>query len=138
MRDGGLAGLIARSRSEVRGIYGAPKTFFAPRRMGVRASMRRAASHARAPSAPRAGNAQPGGGPVEDPVKRRFEAGGADMARFADIAYVKTRQGRLYPTLVMDIWSRRIVGWAMGPGITAELADETLKMALTRRNNPRG
>lgn len=103
MRDGGLAGLIARSRSEVRGIYGAPKTFFAPRRMGVRASMRRAASHARAPSAPRAGNAQPGGGPVEDPVKRRFEAGGADMARFADIACVKTRQGRLHPAPAMGI-----------------------------------
>lgn len=69
---------------------------------------------------------------------RRLSADGPNMARFADIAYVKTRQGRLYPTLVMDIWSRRIVGWAMGPGITAELADETLKMALTRRNNPRG
>lgn len=69
---------------------------------------------------------------------RRFSADGPNMARFADITCVKTRQGRLYPTLVMDIWSRRIVGWAMGPGITAELADETLKMALTRRNNPRG
>ena len=69
---------------------------------------------------------------------RRFSADGPNMARFADIAYVKTRQGRLYPTLVMDIWSRRIVGWAMGPGITAELADEALKMAPARRNNPRG
>ena len=43
MRDGELAGLITRVRSEVRGIYGAPKAFFAPRRMGVRTSMRRAA-----------------------------------------------------------------------------------------------
>lgn len=60
------------------------------------------------------------------------------MTRFADIACVKTRQGRLRPAPAMDIWSRRIVGWAMGPGITAELADETLKMSLTRRNNPRG
>ena len=103
MRDGGLAGLITRVRSEVRGICGAPDAFFALRRMGVRASMRRAASHARAPSAPRAGNAQPGGGPVEDPVKRRFEAGGADMAQFTDIACVKTRQGRLHPAPAMDI-----------------------------------
>ena len=60
------------------------------------------------------------------------------MAWFADIACVKTRQGWLYLALVMDIWSRRIVGWAMGPSITAELADEALKMALARRNNPEG
>lgn len=37
----------------------------------------------------------------------------------------------------MDIWSRRIVGWSMGPNITAELADEALRMALARRNPPR-
>lgn len=97
-----------------------------------------AASRARAPSAPRARSAQPGEGSVEDLVKRKFSADGPNMARFADITCVKTRQGRLHPAPVMDIWSRRIVGWAMGPGITAELADEALKMALARRNNPRG
>ena len=63
---------------------------------------------------------------------------GPNMAWFADIAYVKTRQGWLYLALVMDIWSRRIVGWSMGPNITAELADETLRMALARRNLPEG
>ena len=41
------------------------------------------------------------------------------MARFADITCVKTRQGRLQPAPAMDIWSRRIVGWA-------------------RRNDPKG
>lgn len=56
------------------------------------------------------------------------------MAWFSDITYVKTRQGWLYLALVMDIWSRPIVGWSMGPSITAELADEALKMALVRRN----
>ena len=45
---------------------------------------------------------------------------GPNMAWFADIAYVKTRQGWLYLALVMDIWSRRIVGWSMGPNITAD------------------
>lgn len=47
-------------------------------------------------------------------------------------------QDWLYLAHVMDIWSRRIVGWAMGPNITAELADEALKVALARRNSPRG
>ena len=39
----------------------------------------------------------------DDLVKRRFEAGGADMAQFTDIACVKTRQGRLHPAPAMDI-----------------------------------
>lgn len=43
------------------------------------------------------------GGSVEDLVKRKFSADGADMARFADIACVKTRQGRLHPAPAMDI-----------------------------------
>ena len=60
------------------------------------------------------------------------------MARFADIAYVKTRRGWLYPALVMGIWSRRVVGWSTGPSITAGLADDALKMALARRNPPEG
>lgn len=61
---------------------------------------------------------------------------GPNMAWFANITYVKTRQGWLYLALVMDIWSWRIAGWSMGPNITAELADEALRMALARRNLP--
>lgn len=47
-------------------------------------------------------------------------------------------QGWLYLALVMDIWSRRIVGWSMGPNITADLADEALRMAVTRRSPSEG
>lgn len=70
--------------------------------------------------------------------RARVVAGGPNAAWFADIAYVKTRQDWLYLALAMDIWPRRIAGWPIGPNITAELADEALKMALARRNNPRG
>lgn len=71
-------------------------------------------------------------------MKRRFEADGPNMAWLAGVTCVKTRQGWLCLALVMDIWSRRIVGWSMGPNIIAELADEALKMALARRNPPEG
>lgn len=71
-----------------------------------------------------------------DLLKRRFEADGPDMARFADIAYVRIRQGWLCLALVIGAWSRRMVGWSMGTIITAELADDALKMALARRNPP--
>ena len=148
MRDEELAELISWVRAEVRGIYGAPKAFFAPRRMGVRTSMKRVARIMRERGwrgAARACAKRPSGEKraarresAEDLVKRKFSADGPNMAWFADITYVKTRQGWLYLALVMDIWSRRIVGWAMGPSITAELADEALKMALARRNNPKG
>lgn len=63
-------------------------------------------------------------------MKRRFGADGPNAARFADIAYVKTRQGWLYPALATGIWSRRVAGWSMGPSITAELVDDALKMVL--------
>ena len=71
-------------------------------------------------------------------MKRRFEAGGPNAAWFADITCVKTRQGWLRLALATGIWSRRIVGWSMGPNITAEPADDALKMALARRNPPDG
>ena len=49
------------------------------------------------------------------PGGAKFEADGPNAAWFADITYVKTRQGCLYPTPVMDVWSRRIVGLVDGP-----------------------
>lgn len=148
LRDGKLAELIAQVRAEVRDIYGTPKVFLKLRRMGVRTSRKRVArimrergwrgvtrACAKRPSGEKRASRKDS---AEDLVRRRFEADGPNRARFADITYVKTRQGWQHPALVMDIWSRRIVDWAMGPSITAELADEALKMTLSRRNNPRG
>lgn len=146
MRDEELAELISQARAEVRNIYGAPKTFMRLRALGVRTSRKRVARIMRERGwrgAARACAKRPSGEKrtsrresAADLVKRGFEADGPNMAWFADTAYVKTRQGWLYLALVMDIWSRRIVGWPMGPNITAELADEALKMALARRNPP--
>ena len=53
-------------------------------------------------------------------------------------ARIMRGRGWLYLALVMGVWSWRIVGWSMGPNITAELADEALRMALDRRNPPEG
>ena len=146
LRDEELAVAISQVRDEVRGIYGAPKTFMRLRALGVRTSRKRVArimrergrrgtARAKRPSGEKRASKRES---AADLVGRRFEADGPDMARFAGITYVKTRQGWLYLALVMDIWSRRIVGWSMGPNITAELADEALKMVLARRNPPEG
>ena len=50
-----------------------------------------------------------------DLVRRDFSAAGPDEAWFADITYVRTHQGRPCLAVVMDVWSKRIVGWSMGP-----------------------
>lgn len=144
MRDEELAELISQVRAEVRNIYGAPKTFMRLRALGVRTSRKRVArimrergwrgvtrACAKRPSGEKRASRRES---ALDLVGRRFEADGPNMAWFADITYVKTRQGWLYLALVMDIWSRRIAVWSMGPNITAELADE----ALARRNPPEG
>ena len=149
LRDEELAVAVSQVRDDVRGIYGAPKTFMRPRALGVRTSRKRVARIMRERGwrgVTRACAKRPSGekraskheSALDLVVGRRFEAGGPNMAWFADIACVKTRQGWLYLALVMDIWSRRIVGWSMGPNITAELADDALKMALARRNPPDG
>ena len=148
MRDEGLAKLISQVRAEVRNIYGAPKTFMRLKALGVSTSRKRVARIMRERGwrgAARACAKRPSGekraarrDSSEDLVGRKFGAEGPNEAWFADITYVKTRQGWLYLALAMDIWSRRIVGWSMGPNITAELADEALKMALARRNPPEG
>lgn len=148
MLDEELADLISQVRARVRNIYGAPKTLMRLRALGVRTSRKRVArimrergwrgvtrACAKRPSGEKRASKRES---ALDLVKRKFEADGPNMAWFADITYVKTRQGWLYLALVMDIWSRRIVGWSMGPNITAELADDALKMALARRNPPEG
>lgn len=148
MRDADLAELISQVRAKVRNIYGASKTFMRLRALGVRTSRRRVARIMRERGwrgAARACAKRPSGEKrasrresAADLVGRRFEADGPNIAWLADIAYVKTRRGWLYLALAMDIWSRRIVGWSMGPNIAAELADEALRMALARRNPPEG
>lgn len=82
--------------------------------------------------------AAPQANAAPDLVRRDFSADGPDRARFADIAYVRAHQGRLYLAVVMEIWSRMIVGWSMSDRTGAELADDALKMAIARRRPGKG
>lgn len=56
----------------------------------------------------------------------------------ADITYLSTAEGWLYLACVLDLGSRRIVGWSMSNRLTAELACDALKMACWRRKPPKG
>ena len=71
--------------------------------------------------------------PAPDLVDRDFTAAGADRLWVADITYVPTWAGFLYLAVVLDAWSRRVVGWAMATHLRTEIVLEALNMALTQR-----
>jgi transposase InsO family protein len=134
---------------ESRRTYGSPRVFMQPGRDGLSTSDKRVARimrgrgwagvPGRRAKSPDGGEKRAGrkdGAP--DLVKRHFDADGPDQAWFADITYVRTHQGWLYLAVVMDIWSRMIVGWSMGDRIDARLADDALRMAIARRRPQEG
>jgi putative transposase len=71
--------------------------------------------------------------PAPDLVKREFAADAANQLWVADMTYVPTWAGFIYLAIVLDVWSRRIVGWAIGEQMTAELVLAALNMALQQR-----
>ncbi len=71
--------------------------------------------------------------PAPDLVQRAFAASGSDQLGVADITYVPTWAGFLYPAVVVDAWSRRVVGWAMATHLRTELVLDALEMAVTQR-----
>jgi transposase InsO family protein len=75
--------------------------------------------------------------PVADNLlDRNFAAAAPDAKWAADITYVPTGEGWLYLAAVIDLCSRRVVGWAMADHLRATLCTEALEMALSRRNPP--
>jgi putative transposase len=71
--------------------------------------------------------------PAPDLVQRTFVADAPNQLWVADITYVPTWAGFLYLAVVLDVFSRRIVGWAMANHLRTELILEALDMALIRR-----
>jgi putative transposase len=71
--------------------------------------------------------------PAPDLVDRDFTATGPNQLWVADITYVPTWAGFLFLAIVLDVWSRRIVGWAMATHLRTDLVLEALDMALEQR-----
>ena len=76
--------------------------------------------------------------PAPDLVERRFEANVPNQLWLADLTYVPTSEGWLFLGIVMDMFSRKIVGWSMRDDLKAELVVDALAMAVTRRRPPAG
>jgi transposase InsO family protein len=71
-------------------------------------------------------------------LERRFEVTGPDRAYVGDITYVPTGEGWLYLAVVIDLFSRAVVGWSMAEHMHAELVEQALSRAIERRRPPRG
>src|SRR5205823_4821927 len=74
----------------------------------------------------------------DDLVHRAFTATAPDQLWFADITYLPTWQGFLYLAIVLDAYSRRVVGWAMADHMRAELVVDALEMARWHRRPQSG
>jgi putative transposase len=71
--------------------------------------------------------------PAPDLVDRDFSATKPNQLWVADITYVPTMAGFLYLAVVLDAWSRKIVGWAMANHLRAELVLDAMEMAVGQR-----
>lgn len=71
-------------------------------------------------------------------LDRQFTPEAANLAWVSDLTYIRTRSGWLYLAAVMDLYSRRIVGWAMAPAMPAQLVCEALQMAIVIRRPGKG
>jgi transposase InsO family protein len=75
----------------------------------------------------------PTAAPAEDLVKRDFAPPAPDRLYVADITYVRTWEGWLYLAVVLDAFSRRVVGWSMAEHLRTQLVLEALGMAVWQR-----
>jgi len=66
-------------------------------------------------------------------LRRDFAADRPNQKWLADITYIPTLEGRLYLAAMLDLYSRRVVGWAMSDRMTSDLTTSALKMALRKR-----
>ena len=80
----------------------------------------------------------PGSNPVPaaDLVKRRFAASRPDELWVCDFTYLRTWEGWAYLAIVLDVYSRRIVGWQLASHMRESLVDDALQMAIAGRGNP--
>ena len=141
-RDTALLTAIRASHVRSDATYGAPRVHGDLAEAGERVGRKRVArlmrsaglagvSNRKGPPRPKHG--VPESPPAPDLVRRDFTATAPDALWVADITYVPTYAGFLYLAVVLDAFSRRVVGWAMGTTLKATLVLDALQMAATQR-----
>ena len=76
--------------------------------------------------------------PSDDLVNRQFTPEGPDRLWVSDVTEHPTAEGKVYLAVVVDAWSRRVIGWSIADHMRAELVVDALQMAMWRRRPPAG
>ena len=71
-------------------------------------------------------------------LNQNFRATAPNQKWVGDITYLWTEQGWLYLAVILDLYSRQVIGWSMSERMTAELICDALQMAIFKRKRPKG
>jgi putative transposase len=142
-----LLALIAREHQASRTTYGSPRIQEALRRKGLRYGRHRIARLMRSHQIvarhkrkwrPTTTQRAPGVLPAPNLLAQDFTASAPNEKWVSDFTYIETRQGWLYLAVVLDLYSRRVIGWSMRATMDTELVLAALRMALQDRQPAAG
>lgn len=145
--DARLAEQIAAAHARSRQNYGAPRIVEELRDEGTPISKRRCARLMKARGLqgrkkhrrrPRTTDSRHAHAPAENLLAKQAPPTAANQAWMTDITYIETGEGWLYLAAILDVWSRRVVGWACGPTLHVSLVLAALSAALRQRQPPKG
>jgi len=145
--DACLAAKIAAAHARSRKNYGAPRIVEELREEGTPISKRRCARLMKARGLqgrkkhrrrPRTTDSRHAHAPAENLLAKQPAPTAANQAWMTDITYIETGEGWLYLAAILDVWSRRVVGWACGPTLHVSLVLAALQAALRQRKPPKG
>lgn len=140
-RDEGLTEMIEQIHSDSRGTYGSPRIHAELQARGEAIDQKRVARLMREAglqgvsrrSRPTTTTTNDSDRKAPDLVDRDFEPDAPNELWVADITYVPTNTGYLYLAVVLDAFSRRVIGWAMAEHLRTELVVDALDLAIDRR-----
>lgn len=138
-RDAELAAVVVEVHRRSRRTYGAPRIHAELNRLGQRTGRKRVARLMReyglvgAHSRRKWRTGKPDTAWAPDLLERNFNPARRDTVWAADVTQFRTGEGWLHFAGVIDLYSRRVVGWAMGPAPDADLVIDALVMAFERR-----
>ena len=145
--DARLTEQIAAAHARSRHNYGAPRIVRELRDEDTPISKRRCARLMKARGLqgrkkprrrPRTTDSRHAHAPAENLLAKQAAPTGANQAWMTDITYIETGEGWLYLVAILDVWSRRVVGWACGPTLHVRLVLAALSAALRQRKPPKG
>ena len=142
-----LLDMIKTEHEKSRKTYGSPRLHVVLRRQGVVCGRNRVARLMRMHGivarkkrryVPQTTQRQVGVIPAPNRLNQDFSAAVPNQKWVSDFTYIETAEGWLYLAVVLDLFSRRVIGWAMRAKMDAELVETALRMALLGRRPPAG